>query len=202
MGYNWKAGRLAAGKLRHRCDIVKVSPTQDSTGGINLSNDIIYANVWCSIEALSGMETFAASSQTSASSHQVIIRYIGAAPGYQVGQPYVAGQLIKDNAGYLQQCQAPGGVAVITEDNSWNEIEGMYTEDGNPSIGSFTWYNLGPAPPYTGVTSAMQVVFQGRQFQITSVLNPDEKNKMLCLLCTEINQSRQQSPNVSSVDLG
>jgi head-tail adaptor len=202
MSWQWKSGRLAAGKLRHRIDIVKPSPVQDSTGGINLSNDVIYANVWSSIEALSGMETFAANTQTSASSHQIIIRYIGGAPGYQVGQLYVAGQLIKDNAGYLQQCQAPGGIAVITDDNAWNEVEGMYTEDGDPSIGSFTWYNLGPAPPFTGVTSAMQVVFQGRQFQITSVLNPDEKNKMLCLLCTEINQSRQQSPNVSSADLG
>jgi head-tail adaptor len=199
---NWKSGRLAAGKLRHRCDIVKPSPVQDSTGGINLSSDILYANVWCSIEALDGTETFAANTQTSASTHQCIIRYISGAPGYQVGALYAAGQLIKDNAGYLQQCQAPGGVAVITADNSWNEIEGMYTEDGNPSVGSFTWYNLGPAPLYTGITSAMQIVFQGRQFQITSVLNPDERNKMLCLLMTEINQSRQQSPNVSSADLG
>ena len=202
MAWNWRQGGLAAGKLRHRCDIVKPSPVQDSTGGINLSDDVVYANVWCSIEALSGTETSAAQSQASASSHQIIIRYIGGAPGYQVGQTYTAGRLIKDSAGYLQQCQAPGGIAVLTDSSSWSEVEGMYTEDGNPSVGSFTWYNLGPAPPYTGVTSAMMVLFQGRLFNITSVLNPNEKNKMLCLMCTEINDSRQQLSNLPSAGLG
>jgi hypothetical protein len=70
----------------------------------------------------------------------------------------------------------------------------MYTEDGDPSTG-VTWLNLGPAPPYTGVTAAMQVWFQGRQFQITSVQNVDERNKMLFLQCVEINDSRQQITN-------
>jgi head-tail adaptor len=201
MSYNWKSGRLETGRLRHRVDIVKVSPVQDSTGGINLSVDVVYANIWASIEAISGMETFAAQAQTSACSHQIVIRYIGAAPGYQIGQTYAAGRLIKDNAVYLQQCQAPGGIGVIADNTAWNEVEGMFKEDGNPSVGSFTWLNLGPAPPYTGVTSAMQVWFQSRQFQITSVLNPNEKNKMLCLLCTEINDSRQQQTS-QPADLG
>ena len=48
----------------------------------------------------------------------------------------------------------------------------------------------------------MQIVFQGRMFEIKNVLNPDERNKMLCLLCTEIGDSRLQSPTVSSADLG
>ena len=202
MALNWKSGRLQAGKLRHRIDIVKVSPVQDSTGGVNFSVGIVYANVWASVETLSGMETFGAQSMVSAVSHQIIIRYIAGAPGYVIGQTYAAGQLTKDINGYLQQVQAPGGIATITDNDSWNETEGMYTEDGNPSIGTFTWLNLGPAPPYTGVTSAMQVWFQGRQFQITSVFNPDERNKMLCLMCTEINDSRQQLQNNQPGGLG
>ncbi len=202
MALNWKSGRLQAGKLRHRIDIVKVSPVQDSTGGVNFSVGIVYANVWASVETLSGMETFGAQSMVSAVSHQIIIRYIASAPGYVIGQTYAAGQLTKDINGYLQQVQAPGGIATITDNDSWNETEGMYTEDGNPSIGTFTWLNLGPAPPYTGVTSAMQVWFQGRQFQITSVFNPDERNKMLCLMCTEINDSRQQLQNNQPGGLG
>ncbi len=202
MALNWKSGQLQAGKLRHRIDIVKVSPVQDSTGGVNFSVGIVYANVWASVETLSGMETFGAQSMVSAVSHQIIIRYIAGAPGYVIGQTYAAGQLTKDINGYLQQVQAPGGIATITDNDSWNETEGMYTEDGNPSIGTFTWLNLGPAPPYTGVTSAMQVWFQGRQFQITSVFNPDERNKMLCLMCTEINDSRQQLQNNQPGGLG
>jgi head-tail adaptor len=71
---------LFAGRLRHKIDLVKVSNVQDSTGGFNLSIDVVYANVWASIEALSGMEKFAAHEFISQVSHQVVIRYIGAAP--------------------------------------------------------------------------------------------------------------------------
>jgi len=45
----------------------------------------------------------------------------------------------------------------------------------------------------TGVTSGMVVWFQGRTFQIEAVQNPDERNKILILLCVEINDSRQQN---------
>lgn len=200
MAFAWKQGRLQAGKLRHRIDIVKVSPVQDSAGGINLSQVTVFANVWASVEAVSGMETFAANTQVSASSHQIIIRYIAAAPSWQAAYVYPALFLVRDKSGYLQQVQAPG---LLSGDvaPTWNETEGMYTEDGDPSTGG-TWLNLGVAPPATGVTSAMQVLFQGRLFEIKNCLNPDERNKMLCLLVTEIADSKLQSPNISSADLG
>jgi SPP1 family predicted phage head-tail adaptor len=44
-----------------------------------------------------------------------------------------------------------------------------------------------------GVNSSMVVSFEGRFFQIVSVLNPIERKKMLVLLCKEINDSLQQS---------
>lgn len=44
----------------------------------------------------------------------------------------------------------------------------------------------------TGINSGMQVWFNDRTFQIESVLNPDERTKMLILLCIEINDSRGQ----------
>jgi head-tail adaptor len=198
MALNWKSGRLEAGKLRHRIDIVKVSPVQDSTGGINLSEDVIFAQVWASVEAVSGAEQPAAGSENSVTTHQVIIRYIAGAPDYQIGVPYAAGQLVKDPAGYLQQCMTPGGTAVIADSSTWSDVEGVFTEDGDPSIETFLWLNRGVAPLYEGVDAAMQVWFKGRQLQITSVLNPDEKNKMLCLNCTEINSSKQQKTNQPS----
>lgn len=56
------------------------------------------------------------------------------------------------------------------------------------------------------IFTADQVWFQGagtyvRQFQILYVLNPDERNKKLYLLCVEINQSKQQVVSGASTDL-
>ena len=198
MARNWRTGRLQAGKLRHRADIVMPSPQQDSTGGFNLSADVVYANVWCSIEALSGRETLVLESQTSMVSHQVIIRYIGAAPDWQADNDYLAGAVCLDSNGNLQLALSSGlsGSTAPT----WSKMKNCTTDDGDPSTG-LTWKNLGVAPPYTGVTAAMQVWFQRRQFQITSVMNPDERNKMLVLACMEINDSRQQITN-QPADLG
>lgn len=199
MATAWRNGRLQTGKLRHKIDIVKVSPVQDSTGGINLSIDTVYANVWASVEALSANETMgSAQSEVSTKTHQIIIRYIGAAPSWQANYNYVTGQLVKDSNGNLQQAQADGtsGPSVPV----WGPNTGDYTGDGNPSTGE-TWKNLGVAPPYTGVTAAMQIWFQSRQFQIKSVQNPFETTKLLCLLCEEINDSRQQITN-QPADLG
>lgn len=44
------------------------------------------------------------------------------------------------------------------------------------------------------VTAQQYVWWNGRTFQITAVLNPTEQNKLLVLVCTEINDSRQQVP--------
>ena len=50
-------------------------------------------------------------------------------------------------------------------------------------------------PDSLTLNAGMQVWFQTRQFQIECVLNPDERNKMLILLCIEINDSNQQNPS-------
>ena len=184
--------RLNVGKLRHRIDIVQVSSVQDSTGGFDLSSDVIYANVWASIEALAGMEKFAGKQFTSAVTHQIVIRYIGSAPSWQVTFNYVANSLVKDSNGNLQQAQNSGGLSG-TIAPVWNLTFNGTTSDGNPGV---TWKNIGVAPDRTGVVAAMQVWFQGRQWQIESVVNPDERNKMLILLCVEVNDSREQSPTI------
>jgi SPP1 family predicted phage head-tail adaptor len=43
-----------------------------------------------------------------------------------------------------------------------------------------------------GVAASQVVKFGTRTFQIQAVLNPDERTKVLKLLCTEINDSKQQ----------
>lgn len=112
--------RLKAGSLRHRIDLVAPTNAQDSTGGVSLADNVVYANVWAAIEALTGKDNLAVGEFVSQTTHKVTIRYI------------------------------------------------------------------------PGVTARMQVWFSGRQWQIQAVLNPDERTKMLVLLCLEINDSAQQ----------
>ncbi len=181
---------LNTGRLRNRISIVRVSPQQDSTGGTNLSVDVLYASVWASVEALSGIDKFAAHEFVSEVSHQVVIRYIGAAPSWLADTDYLGNALVKDSNGNLQQAQGSGLSGATAP--VWNQVQGGFTQDGDPSIG-ITWKNVGPAPTRTGITAKMQVWLNGRQFQIETVQNPDERNKMLILLCTEINDSLQQS---------
>jgi head-tail adaptor len=194
MGWGIQVSRrsptLNVGRLRNRISIVRVSPVQDSMGGTNLSVDILYANAWASVEALSGQDKFAAHEFVSEVSHQVVIRYIAAAPSWLANTQYLAGALVVDSNGDLEQAQTGGGLSGASAPD-WSTLLGGFTEDGDPSTG-ITWKNIGPAPTRTGVLAKMQVWLNGRQFQIESVQNPDERNKMLILLCTEINDSQQQ----------
>jgi head-tail adaptor len=182
---------LFAGKLRQRIDIVTVSNVQDSTGGFNLSTDVVYANVWASVEPVQGGDKNAAGSIVAINTLQVVIRYIGAAPSWQPVYDYAGQMLVVDANLNLQQAQSSGGLSGVIAP-VWNQTAGGFTTDGDPSTG-VTWKNLGPAPKRTGVHANMQVWFGGRQFQITSVLNPVEYNKMLVLNCVEINDSLQQT---------
>jgi head-tail adaptor len=180
---------LNVGRLRHRVSIVRTANTQDSAGGQSLSNVVLYANVWATIEALNGNESFAAKEFMSKSSHYVLIRYIGAAPSWLAGQQYLSGALVKDSNNNLQQSQTPTATSGAQPPTWATGLNSTTTDSG------ITWKNVGPAPERTGVTAAMQVYFRGRLFQIESVLNPNEQNKMLVLLCTEINDSQQLSAN-------
>src|SRR5258708_3151498 len=93
---------LQAGKLRHRISIVANNPAQDSTGGFDLNTTTLYADVWASVEALSGMEQFATESQVSKVTYQIVLRYIKAAPSWKPNTNYLTGALVNDAAGNLQ----------------------------------------------------------------------------------------------------
>jgi len=124
-----------SGKLRHRVQIVQPSLTQDTAGGWNVNTNTLVLQCWATIEALSGVEKFAAHEFTSNVTHSIWIR------------------------------------------NPRSAITGA-------------------------ILAKMQVWFNGRQFNIESVLNPDERNKMLQLLCVEVADSQQQatlSPSESSI---
>jgi SPP1 family predicted phage head-tail adaptor len=78
---------------------------------------------------------------------------------------------------------------------TWAEIR---TLTGNEALGAGTEVSTVLKlvtiryPTSVTITAAMQVVFQGRKFQILAVLNPDERPKKLVLRCVELNDSRQQ----------
>jgi SPP1 family predicted phage head-tail adaptor len=80
----------------------------------------------------------------------------------------------------------------------WASIEAW---TGSQSLGtdqfvseSSHWITIrNPREAFT-VTSAMYVWWGGRTFQITAVLNPTEQNKLLVLVCAEINDSQQEVP--------
>jgi SPP1 family predicted phage head-tail adaptor len=44
-----------------------------------------------------------------------------------------------------------------------------------------------------GITAAMNVWFDGREFQIQAVQNPDERHKLLILLCIERDSSARET---------
>jgi head-tail adaptor len=181
---------LCAGRLRHIIDLVLPSAVQDSTGGVIPGQSVVFAEVWASVEAIGGTEQASAGSFTSVVTHQVTIRYIGNSPSWQAVWNYSAQFTVIDSNGNVQQAQGAGlsGATAPT----WNVTPGGTTSDGAPSTG-VTWLNLGaPVYDFTAVTAAMRVKFQNRTFQILDVLNPDERTKMLILMCTEINDSRQQ----------
>ena len=180
---------LQAGKLRHLVQIVLTSTAQDSTGGWSLSQSVLYANVYASIDAMSGTEQFAAGQQASKVTHQIVIRYIGAAPSWFADTLYLQSVLVVDSNGNLQQAQDSnnsGSTAPL-----WALNQGQYTQDGDPSTG-LAWLNLGVAPTKSGIASKMQILHQGHTYQIEDVLNPDARNKMLVMQCVEINDSMQE----------
>lgn len=186
---------LFAGKLRHRVDICIVSPAQDSAGG-QTQQTVAYAQQWASIDALSGTDAAAVNSFVPQASHQIIIRFIGAAPSWVAVRNYLANALVVDSNLNLQQAQAGGGLSGATAP-VWNQAVNGLTTDGDPSTG-ITWKNLGTAPLKTGINAAMRVLHQGHIYEIRAVLNPDSRNKMLALLCVEIADSNQQTTSTGT----
>lgn len=88
----------------------------------------------------------------------------------------------------------PGNFAVVW--TCWGSVEAFA---GGTSMaaqeflqGSTHWITMRHPHGLINVTSQMQVWWSGRTWQINSVVNPTEQNKMLVLVCTEINQSQQQ----------
>ncbi|HWZ82840.1 MAG TPA: phage head closure protein [Terriglobales bacterium] len=189
------SNRIEAGKLRNRIAIVLTDRTQDSTGGVDNTAVVLYAQRWASIDAVSGNEAISGQQTSSKVTHRVVIRYIGAAPSWQSLWIFLGGALVKDSNGNLQQAQSGGGTSGAVAP-TWNATVGGFTSDGDPSTG-ITWKNLGAAPNRTGINSSMQVVFNGRLFQVEYVQNPDERTKKLILMCSETNDSLQYNPTVA-----
>jgi SPP1 family predicted phage head-tail adaptor len=64
-----------SGKLRHRIQIVQPTLAQDTAGGWNVNTNNVVLTCWATIEALTGVEKFAAHEFTSNVTHSVWIRH-------------------------------------------------------------------------------------------------------------------------------
>lgn len=69
------ANEIRAGKLRHRVQLLSITPTQDKSGGIDETATSIFATVWGSVETLSGREIFQGQQITAEVTHRVTIRW-------------------------------------------------------------------------------------------------------------------------------
>lgn len=65
---------MRAGQLRHRVTIQQATETQDSYGAVVQSWSTL-ANVWASIEARTGRETFTAAQVYATADHIITIRH-------------------------------------------------------------------------------------------------------------------------------
>lgn len=116
--------KLAAGKLRHRIQIVRANGNVDTFGGVpqDLGNWTVLHDAWASIDTLNGRDMLISNQFMTEVNLRVTVRY------------------------------------------------------------------------FPDVDAACRVWFNGRTFQITAVVNPDQRTKMLVLLCVEVNDSKQQVP--------
>ena len=112
---------LQAGKLRHRIRIVQPDTTQDTAGGVSQNDVNVLCTTWATVQALTGVEKFAAHEFISQVTHAIYLRY---------------------RTDFI-------------------------------------------------IDASMNVQYNGRTFKVECVLDPDERHKMLQLLCIEINDSAQ-----------
>jgi SPP1 family predicted phage head-tail adaptor len=86
----------------------------------------------------------------------------------------------------------PGGGASLG--TVWASIEAL---TGRDALAAQSFTSIGTRVIkirwMAGVLAKQQVKFGTRTFQIEAVLNPDERTKVLKLLCVEVNDSSQQN---------
>jgi SPP1 family predicted phage head-tail adaptor len=77
--------------------------------------------------------------------------------------------------------------------NAWADIKTMNGRDLLVADQFMSQVNLQVTIRYQpDIDASCRVWFNKKTFQITAVVNPDQRTKMLVLLCVEINDSKQQ----------
>lgn len=99
---------------------------------------------------------------------------------------------VQDSMGGITQDPSQWQIVI----SCWAEIQ-TWTGDMSLSTQEFVsvashWITI--RHPHLLITANMKVWFNKRTFQILSVLNPTEQNKLLVLVCSEINDSAQMTP--------
>lgn len=114
----------------------------------------------------------------------------------QLVKPYGAAQ---DSTGGLALASTSPVVTL------WGSVDAITATEGlaNDAFVSTVTHRIviryrGPrqAIPIT-IAANDQIYFAKRAFQVLGVMNPDEKTKLLHILCVEINEGVQQSPAIT-----
>lgn len=96
----------------------------------------------------------------------------------------------QDTAGGID----PAGMTPVV--TTWAQIDTLSGRDMLTSDSFMSQVNLQVTirkPLFASVDAACRIWFNGKTFQVTAVMNPDQRNKMLVLNAVEINDSRQQN---------
>lgn len=67
---------MRAGELRNKATLQKIGTTTNAFGEIEQGAYIDYKTVWCSINAVSGRETFLSNADFAKTTHKIRIRYL------------------------------------------------------------------------------------------------------------------------------
>lgn len=103
----------------------------------------------------------------------------------------------QDTAGGITQTPVP----IFT---TWGSIEALTASEkfaAHEFVSQVTHKIIVRYRPNFTFTSALQVAYNGRNFQVEGVLNPDERAKTIILMCIEINDSTNQTPTAAESTL-
>lgn len=67
---------MRAGRLRHKAEIQQLGSGQDEFGAVNETEFSKFKDIWCSIDPISGKESFLSNADFAKTTHKIRFRYI------------------------------------------------------------------------------------------------------------------------------
>jgi len=169
---------MEAGSLRHVITLQEKVKTSDGMGGYTATwkdwhnNDDWTASTAYAVGDLVG--------PTTANGYYYLCSRAGTSGGTEPTLPTTVDQTVNDPDGDGAQwtCKAPKIRAAIWPLKGKEQLEGMKVE--------LTVTHKIRMRYLSGVTADMRIEFGSRYFNVRSIINPDERNRMLDILAEEV----------------